>query len=435
MDIAKCFDNIQHSSILEFYPLAEKYQYLLKAWLRNEIVGKKIWTDVKTTKWRLNVGVPQGSIIGPSIANVVLDTLEGIIKNGLPSKYPRSTGELEIISKYTGKTAEELRKTDVRRTPTIVHFMRFADDILIFGKASDEHFANIYQKLNLFLNERGLKTKEIENPVFEFRPGASFEYLGFKFTYVNPKHSRMLKGRFTRVDYHNPINHLKEKLSLKDRRGLLLTINQKSINKIRNKLKGTLNKSNITLSVNEIVKRYNRTLQGIINYFGVTLITRAQIRSIVGQIVFHKFRRILLQKFSSKPGVYGYVSRNYYTPEWLVQDLYTKGEKQLKPDEIQPYGNTPLNNLRPNKKILESNVYLNPEIWDKYEFKLAKHSTQQTLFAKREMSLKDIRIALHASQSGICSFCGESIKALRLNENNYVEHDHFPRIHYLKLMA
>lgn len=81
VDIFKFFDNISHNIALKTYPICDKYQYFIKAWL-DTFIYESICLDSKVLiKQMPKAGVPQGSIIGPAIANCVLDGLEQSVKN------------------------------------------------------------------------------------------------------------------------------------------------------------------------------------------------------------------------------------------------------------------------------------------------------------------------------------------------------------------
>ena len=136
VDILKCFDNISHDVALKTYPICNKYQYFLKAWLNAPIYGPTCPNSKLLIKQIPKTGVPQGSIIGPAIANCVLDGLEKSVENAFRkkknSKYSRSLEELKIIEKYSGKKPSE------NRMQTRFLFLRFADNILILGKNTQE---------------------------------------------------------------------------------------------------------------------------------------------------------------------------------------------------------------------------------------------------------------------------------------------------------
>ena len=66
-DIKGCFDNISHDWILQHIPLNKK---VLGQWLKSGYIDNKDWFPTES-------GTPQGGIISPIIANMVLDGLEG----------------------------------------------------------------------------------------------------------------------------------------------------------------------------------------------------------------------------------------------------------------------------------------------------------------------------------------------------------------------
>ena len=75
VDIVSCFDNMAHSSIFRITPIADKYLFLVKTWLKAPIVGPEAIDSKKITRSIPKAGVPQGSIIGPIVCNIVLDGL------------------------------------------------------------------------------------------------------------------------------------------------------------------------------------------------------------------------------------------------------------------------------------------------------------------------------------------------------------------------
>lgn len=85
------------------------------------------------------------------------------------------------------------------------------------------------------------------------------------------------------------------------------------------------------------------------NYFGITRTTRTQLRYL-DNLGYRWFLRLLLQKFSSTPGLHGKITKSYYTNDWRVK--YQK-ETQIKTDDLKPFGNT-----RRNYDVLNSNIYL-----------------------------------------------------------------------------
>ena len=129
VDIVSCFDNISHKAILELTPIANKYLFLLKAWLKAPIVGPESIESQKIICFKPLSGILQGSIIGPMLCNIVLDGLESCIyKICLENTHYQ-------LNKEQQKFAEQKIgiKELVTKRETNITCVRYADDILIFG--------------------------------------------------------------------------------------------------------------------------------------------------------------------------------------------------------------------------------------------------------------------------------------------------------------
>src|SRR5690606_15075085 len=94
VDIRKCFDEIDHNWLLDSIPMEKN---ILRKWLKSGYIEKQMFCP---TKW----GTPQGGIISPTLANMTLDGLEG------------------ILTKAFGQ------KDSKKRKKSGVHLIRYADD-------------------------------------------------------------------------------------------------------------------------------------------------------------------------------------------------------------------------------------------------------------------------------------------------------------------
>jgi RNA-directed DNA polymerase len=103
-DIKGCFDNISHEWIYKNIPLDNR---LLKQWLKAGFIkdGKLFPT---------NSGTPQGGIISPILANMVLDGIE------------------EIVAKHR-KVIRKVTNGVTYRKGLNFNFIRYADDFVIIG--------------------------------------------------------------------------------------------------------------------------------------------------------------------------------------------------------------------------------------------------------------------------------------------------------------
>jgi retron-type reverse transcriptase len=142
IDVVKCFDQIDHDMIYKKVPLANKYLFFIKTWCTSKIIGpeSKGGKEVKITP---TAGIPQGSVIGPSICNIVLDGLQDFIQGNLPQRYTRSAEELKYIQFKTNKAPSR----SVSRVYLQLFCVRYAGDILILAKCLKMHIKKIQELL------------------------------------------------------------------------------------------------------------------------------------------------------------------------------------------------------------------------------------------------------------------------------------------------
>ena len=145
-DIKGCFDNISHDWIMENIPLAKKP---LQEWLKSGYKeGQKLFPTTS--------GTPQGSIISPTIANMVLDGLEAHID--------KACG----IKKYG--------KTQYRCNPHIIHFIRYADDFIVTCRTESYLKETVLPAIQSFLEPRGLALSDDKTHITHIEQG--FDFLG-----------------------------------------------------------------------------------------------------------------------------------------------------------------------------------------------------------------------------------------------------------------
>ena len=145
-DIMGCFDNISHPWILQHIPLSKK---VLKQWLKAGYLDHKRWFPTES-------GTPQGGIISPTIANMVLDGLE------------KEINQQACLTQYrNGRWYNPLK----------VHFVRYADDFVVTC-ANREYLEEIIHPLvGKFLAERGLELSPEKTKITHINDG--FDFLGF----------------------------------------------------------------------------------------------------------------------------------------------------------------------------------------------------------------------------------------------------------------
>jgi RNA-directed DNA polymerase len=176
LDIEKCFDKIDHKFLMQSVQLPKAAKEglfrAIKAGVRGEF-------PVSET------GTPQGGVISPLLANLVLHGLENV---GQEVRY---------------------KKISHRQVDTIKG-LRYADDVVFILKPEDD--PEILRKhIDNFLVTRGLKVKEAKTRVVHSTEG--FEFLGWNFT-VKPN------GKFISTPSQEATRSIKAKVKevMKDNR-------------------------------------------------------------------------------------------------------------------------------------------------------------------------------------------------------------------------
>jgi RNA-directed DNA polymerase len=137
-DISGCFDNISHTWVLENIPMEQR---ILKQ-------GLKAGYREDNTLYPTRKGTPQDGICSPTIANMVLDGLEDVIRRAIPRR-------------------------------SRVNFIRYADDFIVTAKSRRLLEKYIIPAVKRFLAERGLTLSEEKSKIVSIKEG--FTFLGQTF--------------------------------------------------------------------------------------------------------------------------------------------------------------------------------------------------------------------------------------------------------------
>jgi RNA-directed DNA polymerase len=148
-DIKACFDEINHTWILDNIPLDKR---ILKEFLKAGYIENYHLFPTE-------IGTPQGGPISPIIGNMALNGMENALALGF---YPRLDGTLPKYYRNKHK----------------INFVRLADDFVVTADSS-ETARKITEVIQLFLNPRGLKLSEEKTLVTNISEG--FNFLGWNF--------------------------------------------------------------------------------------------------------------------------------------------------------------------------------------------------------------------------------------------------------------
>ena len=173
-DIAKCFDRINHSKLLEKLGIKGRVRQQIKAWLKAGVIDKRVFE-------RTEQGTPQGGVISPLLANISLDGLEGRL-----NEYALTLNHLRHPSgkKYNKKCRIES-----------LTYIRYADDFIILHEDKTV-IENCKQLISEWLAAWGLQLKPSKtriahtlNAKWSEDGNAGFNFLGFNIRqYPRGKH-------------------------------------------------------------------------------------------------------------------------------------------------------------------------------------------------------------------------------------------------------
>ena len=139
-DIQSCFDQISHEWMLDNIPVDRK---ILEKWLKAGYVeGRRLYPTAD--------GTPQGGVISPVLANLVLDGLETVALQADPHRQGNLRPKINVV--------------------------RYADDFIITGGSREQLEDKVRPAVETFLGKRGLRLSEEKTRITLIEDG--FDFLG-----------------------------------------------------------------------------------------------------------------------------------------------------------------------------------------------------------------------------------------------------------------
>ncbi len=143
-DIKGCFDNISHEWLLENIPMNKR---VLKQWLKSGYLEKQQLFPTKD-------GTPQGSVISPTLANMVLDGMVSAIDTALNIKRMHRDGS--------------------NKNPHKIHLIRYADDFVVTASNKEVLEEKVKPAIVEFLAKRGLELSKEKTFITQIDQGFDF---------------------------------------------------------------------------------------------------------------------------------------------------------------------------------------------------------------------------------------------------------------------
>lgn len=216
VDIKGFFDNVDHGKLLkQLWTIGIQDKNLLC------IISKMLKAEVENIGITYK-GTPQGGILSPLLANVVLNELDWWIYSqweGIKTQHQYSCN----ISKNRA-----LKKSDLKEC----YIVRYADDFKIFCRTYEDA-QKMYIAVKQWLKERlKLKISPEKSKVLNLRKNYS-EFLGFKLKAIKKKNKYVCKSHMTDKAKENAIRSIKKGVEL-----LVQNNNSAQVNKYNSMILG-----------------------------------------------------------------------------------------------------------------------------------------------------------------------------------------------------
>ena len=161
-DIAKCFDKINHTALLQKLEYTGKVRQQIKAWLKSGVIDQEAFTATSE-------GTPQGGTVSPLLSNIALHGMINMIK-----EYAKTL----ILRDKNGE------KISPSRSVKSLTLIRYADDFLVFHN-NLEVIYKCRDLISLWLKDIGLELEPSKtriahtlNPNLSEDGKAGFDFLG-----------------------------------------------------------------------------------------------------------------------------------------------------------------------------------------------------------------------------------------------------------------
>lgn len=376
VDIEGFFDNVNHTKLIkQIWGMGIRDKKLLC--IISEMLKAPIIMPDKTriipTK-----GTPQGGILSPLLANIVLNELDWWIWSqweGMPTKHKYATGTVEGVIHNGGRYNALRKHTNLKE----MHIIRYADDFLIFCKKRSDAVKIAYAVEQWLLERLKLNTNREKTRIVNLKK-SSIDYLGFTIKAVPKRNKYVVKS------------NMSQKAMMREH--IKLSQQIKRIQHCRN-----VEDNYVQISL------YNSMVMGIHNYYQFATHISQDCRKIAYSINLQLQNRIKLQ-FSSEGRASGQIEARYgkskqlrFILKWPLAPIgYIKHKSpSCKRRKACPY-------TQEGRKYIHCELGINTHIMQ---------ALMRMRTVNRTIEYTDNRISLYAAQYGKCAVTG---KVLDLDE-------------------
>lgn len=373
LDIKGFFDNINHTKLIrQIWALGirdKKLLCIIKEMLKAPVI---LPNGEKTFPMK---GTPQGGILSPLLANIVLNELDWWIASQweqMPAKTQFKTRKNAQGTEIKSHAYRALRRSRLKE----MHAVRYADDFKIFC-ASHEDAVRAYKATEMWLKDRlGLEISPEKSKVVNLKRQYS-EFLGFKLKVRK-------KGKKYAVR-----SHLSDKAY------------KKAHEKLTEEVKTLAHSPDDTAQFMQLMK-YNSVVSGLHDYYCIA----TEVTADFGKLAFSINKQL-------RNRLKGDLSRNGNLRNGFIKEKYGKSRQMrfLHGRPVVPVGYVQPKNAQHKRKsvnkytpegraLIHKNLEINTEamLW------LMRNPVQS-----RSIEYADNRISLYAAQYGKCAVTGQEM--------------------------
>lgn len=383
VDIKGFFDNINHGKLIkQLWTLGIKDKSLIA------VIVKMLKAEIE------NIGIPdkgtpQGGILSPLLANVVLNEFDWWIASQfetIKTKYNYRPTIRNGKENYSGRT-RLLKETKLKE----VYIVRYADDFKLFCR-NHQDAVKLFEASKQWLKNRlHLEVSKEKSKIVNLRKNYSY-FLGIKFKV-----------------------HRKGKKSNKDTKWVVKShIQEKALNKIKtNVRKHITNIQKPKKSIGLAIDLYNSFVMGIHNYYNCATNCNIDMAKLSNQTRTKIFVRLKSRRVNKSDKLPDYIKKVYGKSEMLRM----MGDKPLLPiayvqhSKLMNFSQANIYNLLDREKIHNTQ-----KVVDKKTIKYLIENPIQGQSAE----YNDNRISLYVGQLGKCKVTEEKLTVRNMEVHHVV---------------
>lgn len=370
VDIKSFFDEVNHSKLIkQVWEMGIRDQKLIS--VIKAILKAPIRMPDGTTQWP-EKGTPQGGILSPLLANIVLNELDQWVdsqweNNPVVEKYSIGTGPSGCPNKACGYRA--MRETNLKE----IHIIRYADDVRILCRTRRQADLTAIAVKQWLADRLKLQTSEEKTRVVNLKKNWS-EFLGFKMKTVKKANKRVVKS------------HMCDKAKTKVKASL-----KEQVKRIQ--------KPKSDQQINEICK-YNAMVRGVHNYYCIATHVNIEFSGIAWEIS-HTLER--LKNKMSKSGSMSKKSQDYKKYGKSAQLRYI-GDAWILPVGYVQHKNPLMKRKAINLYTVEGRAQIHNTLAIHNKW-IMSHMSANPVVGK-SVEYNDNRVSMFAAQYGRCAVTG-----------------------------